>query len=374
MSVSVFLFIPVFFLIVIAEWVISYKRKDNIYSLNNTVMNIAIGAIDRLGSLFTMALLYIVLDFVHRHFIFFTISSVWYQWVVGYIAVDFISYWVHRFSHQINILWAGHITHHSSLHFNLSNSFRTSFFQGFNRILFWAPLPLLGFSPLILIALFTISGIYDFFMHTPYFTKNIFLEKLFITPSLHKVHHGKNDIYIDKNYGSTFSIWDRMFNTFAEETEEVEFGITDDYKDTDPVNAITYYYSYLIASLKGHLWRNNILNILFSHPYSKIINHKSENLVDLKPAAFYSRLWYFAIFELLCGTIIDFFALVYRDKLSNWYFILIYMIGLVAIITAVRLLNGSLGSRAWKQIKIYFFTMLIVFMTAVSIFHEIFFV
>lgn len=337
-------------------------------------MNIAIGAIDRLGSLFTMALLYIVLQYVHRHFAFFTISSVWYQWVVGYIVVDFISYWVHRFSHQINILWAGHITHHSSLYFNLSNSFRTSFFQGFNRILFWAALPLLGFSPLILITLFTISGIYDFFMHTPYFTKNILLEKLFITPSLHKVHHGKNDIYINKNYGSTFSIWDRMFNTFAEETEEVEFGITDDYKDLDPVKAITYYYSYLIDSLRGHLGIKKILNTLFAHPYSKIIEHTPESLVNLKPVAFYSRLWYFAIFDLLFGTIIDFFALVYRDRLSNWYFVLIYLIGLVAIITSVRLLNGLSGIRNWKQIKIYLFVTFVVLISIASMFHEIFFV
>lgn len=346
MATSVFLFIPIFFLIVIAEWAVSYKRNDSKYTLNSTVMNVAIGAIDRFGSLFTMALLYVVLDYVHRHFALYNLSSKWYQWGIGYIAVDFVSYWFHRFSHQINLLWAGHITHHSSTHFNLTNSFRTSVFQGFNRILFWVPLPLFGFSPLILIALFTISGIYDFFMHTPYFPKTKWLEKLFITPSLHKVHHGKNDIYIDRNYGSTFSVWDRMFGTFTEETEVVKFGITGDYKDDDPINAITYYYSCLFASLKGRLGRKNILNILFAHPNAKTVAQPFKNVKDLQPTTFRSLLWYFALFELLVGTTIDFFSLVFRDRLASWEFGMCYVVGLVAIVNAVRLLNGSLGNEA----------------------------
>lgn len=373
MATSVFLFIPIFFLIISAEWALSYKRNDSNYTLNSTVMNIAIGAIDRLGSLFTIALLYVVLDYVHRHFAFYSFPSKWYQWGMGYIAVDFISYWFHRFSHQINLLWAGHITHHSSTHFNLTNSFRTSVFQGFNRILFWIPLPLFGFSPLILIALFTISGVYDFFMHTPYFPKNKWLEKIVITPSLHKVHHGKNDIYIDRNYGSTFSVWDRMFGTFTEETELVEFGVTSDYKDDDPINAITYYYSCLFASLKESTGRKNILKILFEHPKAKIIAQPIKNMSGLQPAAFRSRFWYFAIFALLFGTAIDFFLLIFRDRMAGWEFGMCYVIGLAVIVTAVRVLNGSLGNGAWEKRRVYLLGGCILLMTAASIFHYIFF-
>jgi sterol desaturase/sphingolipid hydroxylase (fatty acid hydroxylase superfamily) len=373
MSTSVFLFIPLFFLIVIAEWIVSYKRKDSKYTLNSTVMNVAIGAIDRLGSLFTMALLYVVLSYVYRHFALYTVSSNWYQWVLGYVAVDFVSYWFHRFSHQVNLLWAGHITHHSSTHFNLSNSFRTSIFQGINRILFWIPLPLFGFSPEILIALFTISGIYDFFMHTPYFPKNKWFEKIVITPSLHKVHHGKNDIYIDKNYGSTFSIWDRMFGTFTKETEEVKFGITDDYKDTDPLNAITYYYSRLLSSLKKRSGLKNILSVLFAHPYTKALSQPFKNPVWMRPTIFRSPLWYFTIFDLFLGIAIDFFSLVFRDRLVNWEFGMFYLVGLGAIVAAVRVLNRSLSLEAWKKRRVYYLCGCIFFLAATSIFHNIFF-
>ena len=183
----------------------------------------------------------------------------WQQWVLAFFAIDFLSYWYHRFSHEINILWAGHVTHHSSELYNFSNGFRTSLFQGLNRILFWCILPIFGFSPFVLLVSLKVSGIYDFFLHTTYIPKLGFLEKILITPSMHRVHHGKNDIYIDKNYGSTLVVWDKIFGTYQEETEPVKYGIKSDYTDNNPVTAIGHHYIYLFKNImKTPKWSDKI--------------------------------------------------------------------------------------------------------------------
>lgn len=354
-----FLLIPVFFLIVAIEWMISYKMADQKYTLKNTAMNVTIGAIDRLGSLFTMAFLYIALDFVYRHFAPFQLNSVWYQWVVGYIAVDFVSYWFHRYSHEINILWAGHVTHHSSTKFNLSNGFRTSVFQGLNRIPFWCVLPLFGFSPIVLIIIFNISGLYDFFMHTPYFPSNKYLEKILITPSLHKVHHGKNDIYMDKNYGSTFSIWDRLFGTFQSETEEVEFGITGDYKDSKPIYAITYYYSLLFSAIKKS--RVNPFNILFDSPANSTHISSGFSTAVNERTNVPGYLVTFALYTFISGLVIDFWALVLWNKIRIWEFLFLYGFGLMVIINAARILNASFDNGfVYRQLKVNALALFIV--------------
>ena len=264
------LLIPGFLLIVLIEYYISYKKQNNRYTAGNTMMNITIGAIDQIGSLFYFTLLYFVLKYVSENYKLIEINNVWAEWILAYIAVDFLSYWYHRFSHRINFLWAGHITHHSSELFNLSNGFRTSLFQGINRILFWALLPIFGFSPLTLVVILKVSGIYDFFVHTEYGPRLTFLEKVLITPSLHKVHHGKNDIYVDKNYGSTFSIWDRLFGTFQKETEKVNFGVTGNYNDNNPIWAIGYYYTLLWNASKSTSKWSDKIKIWFMPPDWKL--------------------------------------------------------------------------------------------------------
>lgn len=339
MSPSLTWLIPVFFLIVAVEWLISVKQSDGNYTLNNTAMNIAIGAIDRLGSLLTMALLYLVLDYTYSHFALFHLQSSWYQWLCGYIAVDFVSYWFHRYSHEVSILWAGHVTHHSSPKFNLSNGFRTSVFQGINRIPFWVILPMLGFSPIVLIIIFNISGIYDFFMHTPYFPRVKWIETVLITPSLHKVHHGKNTVYIDKNYGSTLSVWDRLFGTFQPEAEEVEFGITGNYKDEKPLTAIMYYYHLLFNAVKKA--PRNVFGVLFTKPSNNNFVSSACSMASLKKAKAPGNMLFFALFTLISGVAIDFGALVCKHNIHTVTFLIFYGIGLAAIISAVRILNSG---------------------------------
>ncbi len=317
------LLIPLFLLMVAVEWWISIQRKDNRYQTGNTVINMAIGAFDQFGSLFYFGALYACLQFSYTHFRLFSLPLNWQQWVYAFFAIDFLSYWYHRFSHRINILWAGHITHHSSELFNFSNGFRTSLFQGVNRIAFWMLLPVVGFDPMLLLISLKVSGLWDFLVHTTYIPKLGWLEKIFVTPSHHRVHHGKNDIYIDKNYGSILIIWDRIFGTFQEETEEVKYGVKANYADNNPVNAIVYHYSYLWNGIKNTSGILNKIKLLIMPPEWK---PRMED--DFYPRPY----WYaqasnlperfYGFWQLLCCVPGFITILLYKDILSPvalWY-------------------------------------------------------
>ncbi|TND07800.1 MAG: sterol desaturase [Bacteroidetes bacterium] len=339
------LLIPVFLLLVLAEWYVSYKRQDNRYAAGNTVMNLAIGAIDQVCSLFYFALLYLVMDYVYNHFRFIELQNNWKQWVIAYIAVDFLSYWYHRLSHRVNILWAGHVTHHSSEYFNFSNGFRTSFFQGINRVLFWAFLPVFGFDPLVLVIILKVSGIYDFLLHTEYIPKLGFLEKILITPSLHRVHHGKNEIYIDKNYGSTFLIWDQVFGTYQEETETVRYGIKSPYTDNNPFVAIGHHYQYLWKSVKAaRSWPDKI-KILFMPPEWKPENSSLPGLPALQsyiPASSYVKRY--AFFQIICCAVSLIAMLVVKNFLSNPEIMLCSGIIVMSMANCAMIYNGNIRS------------------------------
>jgi len=317
------LLIPVFLLMVALEWRFSIKQKDNRYQTGNTVINMAIGAFDQFGSLFYFGALYVCLQFSYSHFRLFTLSLNWQQWVYAFFAVDFLSYWYHRFSHRINILWAGHITHHSSELFNFSNGFRGSPFQGINRIAFWMLLPVFGFDPLLLVISLKVSGLWDFLVHTTYIPKLGWLENILVTPSHHRVHHGKNDIYIDKNYGSALIIWDKIFGTFQEETEAVQYGVKANYSDNNPVNAITYYYRYLWKGIKNTSGIINKIKLLLMPP-----EWKPREQDDFSPRAFWqpgvsqSLQRYYATWQLVCCVPGFIAILFYKDFLppvALWY-------------------------------------------------------
>ena len=312
------LLIPVFLLMVALEWGLSIKRKDHRYQTGNTVINMAIGAFDQFGSLFYFGALYASLQFSYNHFRVFSLPNNGMQWVYAFFAIDFLSYWYHRFSHRINILWAGHITHHSSELFNFSNGFRTSLFQGINRIAFWMLLPVFGFDPLLLLISLKVSGLWDFLVHTTYVPKLGWLEKILVTPSHHRVHHGKNDLYIDKNYGSILIIWDKIFGTFQEETESVEYGVKANYTDNNPVNAITYHYHYLWNGIKKTNGIINKIKLLIMPP-----EWKPQQQDDFSPGVIwpanashtYQRIY--AAWQLLCCVPGFVAILFYKDVLSS---------------------------------------------------------
>lgn len=339
---TIVLIIPVLLCAVFIEWYISNKKENKRYTSGNFAMNLAIGAMDQVCSLIYFTALFFALEFVYSHFRFFTLESHWYHWISAYVLIDFLSYWYHRISHRVNIFWAGHVTHHSSEHFNFSNGFRTSFFQGINRIVFWCCLPLFGFSPLMLVIILKVSGLYDFLLHTQYIPKLGFLEKILVTPSQHRVHHGRNEIYLDKNYGSTFVVWDKMFGTFQEETETVEYGIKGAYVDNNPFMAVGYYYHYLWHAMKMKKGLYNKIKLLFVPPdrtpkptTAFKIRRKSNRHVSF-------RLQQYAYFQLICAVPGLIAMLLYKDFLPVWEIVLYSFAGITSISGSAMLLNGNI--------------------------------
>jgi len=357
--------IPVFLMIAFLEYWLSVRQGKEHFTQANTAMNLTIGAIDQVFSLFGFFLLFLALEFVYNHFRIFTFPQTWPQWVLAYLAVDFVSYWYHRYSHEINILWAGHITHHSSGHFNFTNGFRTSPLQGLNRIPFWLILPVLGFSPYVLVFTLKISGLFDFLQHTQSVPKLGFLERIFITPSLHRVHHGKNDLYIDKNFGSTFSVWDQMFGTYQEETETVVFGLKDsEYEDSNPWKAVYYQYHQIWKKLMlSPDWRLKLKYVFNPPSWKPKVNLSTPKTDPKTPLAFNrSRNNQYALIQLVCSAISIILLLAFQNFLPVWAFLLFALSGIAGMVGSTLIFNQVLdpGFRNKEQIRLLATTILCI--------------
>jgi len=156
----------------------------------------------------------------------FDIPVVWWSWLLLLFAEDFCYYWFHRLSHEVRFLWAAHVNHHSSTHYNLTTALRQSWTTPFTGFIFWAPLPLLGFPVEMILIQKSISLLYQYWLHTELIPKLGWFEAIFNTPSHHRVHHGRNPIYLDRNHAGIFIIWDKLFGTFEPEGEAVDYGLT----------------------------------------------------------------------------------------------------------------------------------------------------
>lgn len=207
--------------------IVGYELKDSAASLTMGLGSIGIGVIAAFLRVPFFAWLY-----EHR---FLDLGAAWWSWILLLFAEDCCYYWFHRLHHEVRVLWAAHVVHHSSQHYNLSTALRQPWVTPFSGPIFWAPLPLLGFSPAMVLIAQSWSLLYQFWLHTEAVGKLGPLEWVLNTPSHHRVHHGTNPEYLDKNHGGIFIIWDRLFGTFAEERERVVYGITKNLESFSPI-------------------------------------------------------------------------------------------------------------------------------------------
>lgn len=216
---------PVLFLFVLIEWILSVKQKKNIYNKQETFASICVGV----GNIFISFLLKFALFFLIvlvYNFVPWRLYLNWWTVIPCYIVLDFCSYWAHRISHHQRFWWATHVVHHSGEDYNLTVSFRLSWVQHI-KIIFFLPVALCGFHPIIFFVANQIAILFQFWVHTEYIKKlPRFVEYIFATPSNHRVHHGSQDKFINKNFGATFIIWDRIFGTYQVEDEKVVYGLT----------------------------------------------------------------------------------------------------------------------------------------------------
>lgn|GEM_PF-400480 len=220
----------------VVEAVVGWMRGRQLYDVKDTLSNITLYwgyvAITAVWSVVVLGLYQVC----HAHAPVKLVSGVfhtgghglWWEWVLLVVLEDLCFYVFHRCSHRVRLLWASHVTHHSSLQFNFSVAFRQTW-QPFFAVVFWLPLPLLGFDPLMVLCVQFGSLTYQEFLHTQLVGGLGPLEWVFNTPQHHAVHHGRNAAYVDKNYGGVLIIWDRLFGTFADvvDGDPVEFGLTD---------------------------------------------------------------------------------------------------------------------------------------------------
>jgi sterol desaturase/sphingolipid hydroxylase (fatty acid hydroxylase superfamily) len=184
-----------------------------------------------------------------------------------YIIFDFFSYWAHRISHQQRFWWATHVVHHSGENYNLTVSFRLSWVQDF-KIIFFLPVALIGFHPLIFFIVNQIAVLFQFWVHTEYIRRlHPAIEFIFATPSNHRVHHGSQEKYINKNYGATIIIWDRMFGTYQPEEEQVIYGITSHLEEkANPLYINFHEYVDMWNDIKGAKGLKKKLFFIFGDP------------------------------------------------------------------------------------------------------------
>lgn len=230
MSNLVLYSIPAFFALIVLEvlWAKrhpeakGYELRDTAASLSMGLANVGVAAAAKLLSIpfFAFIYEYRVLDLGQ--------PAMWWSWLVLLVAEDFCYYWFHRSHHEVRLLWAVHVNHHSSEHYNLSTALRQALFTPLTGPIFWAPLALVGYPPWMILTAQAWSLLYQFWLHTESVRTLGALEWVLNTPSHHRVHHGKNVRYLDRNHGGIFIVWDRLFGTFAKEAERVVYGLTKD--------------------------------------------------------------------------------------------------------------------------------------------------
>jgi len=252
--------------ILMAEIWMQRRQKKALYNVADTITNVSCGMSDRLFSLFFDGVQYVIWSAIGNRFGIFAIPGGWLGVVLCLLVTDFVWYWYHRLGHEVRFLWAVHSLHHQSENYNISVGFRISIFQYIVRTCFWIALPILGFSADVIVLVLVGHALYQLLLHTQVVPKLGFIEKILVTPSTHRVHHGINDRYLDKNYGGMFVIWDRLFGTYEPETEEVKYGITDQTGNMTILEAHTYGFKQLMLPLKLGQRFDDAFAFFFSKP------------------------------------------------------------------------------------------------------------
>ena len=261
---------PIYVILIGLEVILSNYQKKNFYSLKDSAINLWLNIANSLIGFAIKGGALLILAGVFQ-FKFFTISPSWLYWAVLFFALDCCFYWEHRAEHYVRILWAVHVTHHSSEDFNLTTGFRSSVFRPFVSLWFFLPLTLLGFEPLHILFMDAICQIYGIIVHTRFIKKMpAWFDAFFVSPSHHRVHHASNILYLDKNMGMVLIIWDRLFGTFQKEEdfEKVKYGLTKNVdKPYHPTHIIFHEWQQIIRDLrKPNLTYADRIKYLISPP------------------------------------------------------------------------------------------------------------
>jgi len=261
--------VPFFLLALLMELAVDRWRGTGYYRSNDAINSLSAGILSETTGYFTKIVQYTIWGLVLSNLALFEMQRGWFDasasgialWILAAVLWDFCYYWNHRLGHEISVLWAAHAVHHQSEEYNLSTALRQSSSGFIFGWIFYVPLFLIGFPADVLITVAAINLIYQFWVHTQQIRRLGVLDRIFVTPSNHRVHHAQNTPYIDKNYGGIFVLWDRLFGTFAEERDDepVVFGVRKALANWNPIWANFQVYDYLLFDAKHtRRWRDKL--------------------------------------------------------------------------------------------------------------------
>ena len=263
--------LPIILAMILVETLISglnkkslYKNKDTLctsgFLLGNILMGFAIKSI-------TLGLHVFLYQF--RIFDLMNEIPLWAMWLMTFILIDFVFYIYHRFSHRVRFLWAIHMSHHSSEEMNFAVSMRQAWLGPISKIPFFIVLPLLGLDPTIIAVAGVISTLWGVVGHTQIVGKLGPLEWILNTPSHHRVHHGANAEYIDKNYGNLLIIWDRIFGTFEPEKAKVKYGLVNNVNTFNPMKITFMGWQSMMSDIKKAKNYKEVFSTIFGPPNTR---------------------------------------------------------------------------------------------------------
>ena len=254
--------VPVFFVLIIIEYLYGRAKGKNTYRLNDTFTSIVIGMISRYPTMLNLGFQSAVFIYISTslNMKLMPTNSV-LTWVIAFLLYDLSYYWMHRMHHEIKILWATHSVHHHGEDFNLATALRQTSTGWLWKWVFYLPMILIGVPAEVFISVAGVNLVYQFWVHTKHIGHLGILEKIFITPMNHSVHHAKNKEYIDANYGGVFIIWDRMFGTYIAELPDVKpvYGTVTPLNSFNPIWANFQIFSNMFKdSLKTKKFRDKL--------------------------------------------------------------------------------------------------------------------
>ena len=262
---------PIILALIFIEALISNLQNASYYKKEDTLCTIGL-LTGNILMVFAIKGLTLALHFYLYQFRLFDLASIiplWAMWILTFILIDLVFYIYHRISHRSRFLWAIHMSHHSSEEMNFAVSFRQAWLGPISKIPFFIILPLIGLDPTIIAVAGVISTLWGIFGHTQVIGKLGPIEWIFNTPSHHRVHHGANEEYIDKNYGNLFIIWDRIFGTFEQERANVRYGLVKNVNTFNPVKITLMEWRSMFKDMSKASNLQEIINIFFGPPKTR---------------------------------------------------------------------------------------------------------
>ncbi len=346
--------IPLFFLLIGLELIIGKLQKTQLYRFNDAITNLSCGIGQQVLSVFFKVVIILVYNHIYLNYSLFTINngSV-LVWIGLFLGIDFCYYWFHRLAHEISFMWGSHVVHHQSEEYNLSVALRQGWFQPLFSNLFYLPLAFLGFSTTLFVVINSLQTLYQFWIHTKTINKlPPPIEYIFNTPSHHRVHHGVNPKYIDRNHGGTLIIFDRMFGTFQAEEEEVVYGVTQQPNSWNPLWLNVEYWVSLYQNVqRADNWKTKMQILLKEPGWTPWQEHPTFSATAFKKydTTVPNGLNYYILFQyvlVLLGATLFLFSAEKMPFLAN------LITGLIIIWSLVNL-GGLFESKRWAMYAEY---------------------